>query len=173
MKFDGFGPGTYYLGDPCYVLNNHIYYNVWGNEHNYEEGIITVVHEGQEHCFAVARTCYGDGEYLDQNRKGYPVDSGTIALIPFALWEKGLTATDIVEKFLGNVLKAKDSVVFSAEDGVFEVLVDKEKIMIDTKQEELVLEDEDFDDEDFEEDEENYYDDDEDEEDMGDDDQDW
>ena len=69
MKIEAnFGPGTYFLGDPCYAMTRDYYDGEWGDKHDYQEGDYSPV-------FAVHRTRYGDGEYYDQYGHSYPVDN--------------------------------------------------------------------------------------------------
>jgi len=116
-----FGPGVYFLGDPCYVLNKSMY-ETWGSVHNYDNGKIDI--EGSS-SFVVARTVYGDGEYRDSLGFNYPVDSGCISLIPESMWMKTVSRDTIKELKIGSVLDVKKEVIFTAENGNFNILVDE------------------------------------------------
>lgn len=75
------------VSDPCYVLSDKVYKEIWGNEHQYEDGVI-------EDIMMVHSTIIGDGCYPSkvitfspefessvQRNVFFPVDSGTIAVI--------------------------------------------------------------------------------------------
>ena len=76
----------FYIGDVCYALSDDIYDNVWGEKHNYNEGLIEVPERG---CgFAVGSTYNGDGKYRGSNSFRYPVDAGVIGIVPLELVEQ-------------------------------------------------------------------------------------
>ena len=75
-------PGTYYVGDLCYVMHPQwkevcdLMFATDGNgvldgEFNLANGV----------RFAVSSTAYGDGTYFDQQDRQYPVDAGLIGCI--------------------------------------------------------------------------------------------
>jgi hypothetical protein len=81
----------FYIGDPCYVLPDEIYYDIWGDKHNFSQGEIKI--PSQNTSFSVVPTVVGDGvftgnyfvnRYLDSTNV-FGVDSGTIAIIPIEL----------------------------------------------------------------------------------------
>lgn len=76
--------GKYYVGDPCYVLN----------ETQYDE-FLNLVHCGRPggmiegefnfasgQRFAIYNTYHGDGQYDGSNGFKYPVDAGCLSVIP-------------------------------------------------------------------------------------------
>jgi hypothetical protein len=129
-----FGPGKYYLGDICYVLQDAIYKIIWGKKYNYEEGQFTLTDDGIGECiesFAVASTAYGDGEYVDLQGRKYPVDAGVIGIVPALMWK--ITEELIKKNALGTVLDIKQHLIFEAEGGIFTITADDEKIVIDTE----------------------------------------
>lgn len=75
-------PGTYYIGDPCYIFNQS-----WSEilkDHNYfnnESNIFNI--KGYE-C-AVGSTAYGDGSYYDNDGNMYYVDAGLIGILPIEI----------------------------------------------------------------------------------------
>ena len=73
-------PGTYYVGDPCYVVPGEKWdefcRQLWG-----DAAVITI--DGLE-CLAYP-TQYGDGVYLGSDGFEYGVDAGLIGLVPLAL----------------------------------------------------------------------------------------
>jgi hypothetical protein len=97
-------------------------YETWGSVHNYDNGKIDI--EGSS-SFVVARTVYGDGEYRDSLGFNYPVDSGCISLIPESMWMKTVSRDTIKELKIGSVLDVKKEVIFTAENGNFNILVDE------------------------------------------------
>ena len=64
-------------------------------------------------------TAYGDGVYYDGNGREYPVDSGTIALIPWSMCAQ-LESYDDADK-QGRVLDCASSVIWTSDAGVFRV----------------------------------------------------
>lgn len=91
--------GLIYVGDPCYIMNKD-FYNEWINKYEAEDGKFEI-----NNChFAVFGTKHGDGIYYAKGPiKKYgdiPVDSGTIASVPYELWseEAKNRIKDIVKK---------------------------------------------------------------------------
>ena len=80
--------GSFYVGDPCYVLPDEIYHGIWGDKYNFEDGLI----ETPEGNWLVHGTAYGDGYY-----DGYPVDSGTLSVIPAELIAEDLASPQLVK----------------------------------------------------------------------------
>jgi hypothetical protein len=73
-------PGTYYVGDLCYVMHNE-----WDEFCELTTDGMTCL-EGEFQLadgrrFATFSTMYGDGEYYDQYGYAYPVDAGLIGCI--------------------------------------------------------------------------------------------
>src|SRR5574343_1456005 len=73
--------GTYYIGDPCYVLHNE-----WGeicdvicSREFKERDWVLVLADGRK--VAMAHTEYGDGEYWDREGNAYGVDAGLLGAI--------------------------------------------------------------------------------------------
>jgi hypothetical protein len=73
-------PGTYYIGDLCYVMHGEwdefckltiVGDKVLDGEFNLADG----------RRFATFTTAWGDGNYFDQNGKSYDVDAGLIGCI--------------------------------------------------------------------------------------------
>lgn len=112
----------FYIGDICYVLNDEIYYGIWGAA-GFEDGIYQVPERGCR--FAVAGTAYGDGEFEDTQLRQYGVDAGVIGLVPAELIDK--------ETRGGHYFEGPGRAVFSAEGGCFEITLPiGETIYIDT-----------------------------------------
>lgn len=75
-------PGTYYVGDLCYVMHpqwkevcNLMFATDGGGVLNGEFNLANGVR------FAVSSTAYGDGTYQDRQGRNYPVDAGLIGCI--------------------------------------------------------------------------------------------
>ena len=114
--------GEYWVGDPCYVLSDDIYDNIWGKKYNYRDGLIDC---GNGLSFDVHRTAWGDGCYEGSNGFYYGVDSGTLAVIP-----KELVAKKDGEQF-GTYHKSTNGEI-EYENGVFHIEFDNEILEIDT-----------------------------------------
>ena len=69
--------GKYWVGDPCYVVRDEEWYDVCDHS---DLDTPAKISNGITFCF---NTQYGDGEYVDQHKRRYPVDSGTIGLTSF------------------------------------------------------------------------------------------
>lgn len=105
-------PNKYYIGDPCYVLSDHVYDNVFGPL--YKPG----VYEHNGHTFAISPTSYGDGLYRDNGKRLYYVDSGTLSIIPYDLCEKEMDNNE--KNRLGKVFTFTNEVKVKMSKGVFE-----------------------------------------------------
>lgn len=73
-------PGTYYVGDLCYVMNDS-----WNelcemtcDEHTVLDGGFRLK-DGRE--FVIFTTAWGDGTYRDKEGRAYPVDAGLIGCV--------------------------------------------------------------------------------------------
>jgi len=73
-------PGTYYVGDLCYVMHNEWdeFCELTTKGMRCLEGEFQLA-DGRR--FATFSTMYGDGEYYDQYGNAYPVDAGLIGCI--------------------------------------------------------------------------------------------
>lgn len=96
-----FKAGTYYVGDPCYVIDADKWQEFlepyWNGEGEFEfEGLRV----------AAYRTMYGDGVYFDQEGNQYGVDAGMIGVIPMELVTKR-TPVEIQRKKLGMFIEFK------------------------------------------------------------------
>lgn len=121
-----FPPGVYYVGDPCYVLSDDIYDTWWGEKTGYASGVI----ETPKGTFLVANTEYGDGTYRDEDGTRYPVDSGTLALVPWDMCDTMETHQDVSGD--GRVVTFQHRGCFRCEDGIFEIGDGETDITIDT-----------------------------------------
>ncbi len=125
--------GKFYIGDPCYVLSDDIYYGVWDDKYNFKDGQI-YCEDGL--AFIVHGTAWGDGEYDGTNGKSYGVDSGTLAVIPIELVSK----EDGLE--YGSV-ETSNAAELEYEDGLFKFKFDDHTVEVDTDPSEMYDSDED------------------------------
>ena len=81
----------FFIGDICYILRKDVYDEVWGDQHNYQDGCFEVdsvySKTGEPAKFAVADTMYGDGDYDSTSGASYPVDAGVLGIVPAELFE--------------------------------------------------------------------------------------
>lgn len=97
-----------YVGDLCYVLDDSVYYGIWGKA-NYKNGSYVDSTTGLE--FAMVNTCYGDGDYYDNDGYGYSVDAGIIGICDTGLCTKGSG------DYYGRLLQVKGEVTIEYENG--------------------------------------------------------
>ena len=75
-------PGTYYVGDLCYVMHpqwKEVCNLMFASDGNYVlDGEFKLANGVR---FALHSTAYGDGTYQDQEGRSYPVDAGLIGCI--------------------------------------------------------------------------------------------
>ena len=153
----------FYIGDISYVLSDEVYHDVWGNQNSYQDGKIQV----GSYAFAVDRTAYGDGYYLDNNGGEYSVDAGVIGCVPFELidmdklhenYDLGANLIDVLNDF-GLFVEGSQAEFKTDDEGVFTITIDNQiTIIIDTNYEEGYEEDdEDSEEYDEQDDEEEYF----------------
>lgn len=117
----------FYIGDPCYVLPDEIYDEIWGDKYNFKDGKIVI----EDNAFIVHGTAYGDGEYFDGKGIAYGVDSGTLAIIPIELIKETEIEPNEGEYEYGRIVFGnKGSLEYV--DGVFTFKVDAKEVVIDT-----------------------------------------
>ena len=112
----------FYIGDICYVLNEDLYQNIWGDKYGFKDGII----DFGINQVLVHGTAYGDGCYCDNEGNMYGVDAGVIGVVPEELidWdkiEKDYGSKSKICEF-GNVVTAQEAEL-SYEDGTFYINV--------------------------------------------------
>ena len=164
-------PKGVYIGDPCYILPDTVYYGVWEDQYEFEEGVIRT--KGGKFVMFVSGTSFGDGVYEGKaeiqkgsereiNKCDLPVDAGVIAIVNMEFaksdWKSDSLFDDnclIVEEPVSGVECETD------EDGSFEFRFNTKnaKYRVDTytgeyyEDEEYVAEDDYDDDDDLDEDE--------------------
>lgn len=75
--------GTYYVGDPCYVLSERFGYS-WNDvleKTEYFESSWSGIYEYNGVKMFVSSTAYGDGTYRDSEGRSYDVDAGLLCCI--------------------------------------------------------------------------------------------
>lgn len=108
--------GSYYIGDPCYVIRDKDWEKVCDVLSN-TSGVLNVL----SLPFFMAGTAYGDGTYQDNDQNEYPVDSGTLGAVPVEL-------IDIVDPD-ATIKKFPNGLFIQYENGIFQF----GDIYIDTK----------------------------------------
>lgn len=73
-----------FVGDICYALDDRIYYDVWGKEMEWEDGI---VRDNDKVCSVVVSTQNGDGCYCDDQGNDFGVDAGNIGVTSSYYWD--------------------------------------------------------------------------------------
>lgn len=95
-----FKPGTYYIGDLCYVMDNwEEVCDLMISDETCLEGHFNLKNGVR---FAIFGTEHGDGSYPDDGGNMYAVDSGTIGCI--ALEDIDATMEQIESKGLGHIV---------------------------------------------------------------------
>jgi len=74
-------PGKYYIGDPCYVLDDDAWDRVLELSSCFEDGKPVPF---DDHMIWAHHTMYGDGAYYDQNGNEFGVDSGCLGAVPLS-----------------------------------------------------------------------------------------
>lgn len=79
-------PGTYYIGDLCYVLSDKVYDTIFGDLGGYDSGLYQK--KGSSDFFLVDGTAFGDGLYKSSDMKEFAVDAGILGIAPMSLVAK-------------------------------------------------------------------------------------
>ena len=119
-----------YVGDPCYVVYDDVYDDIWGDKYDYGNGVI----KSPKGDFVVHGTYFGDGCYGFGYR--FPVDSGTIAIVPGELIDENKVAQyDGGIDSLGHFFNTSNWAAMSYREGTFKIdLNNKDSFLIDTKE---------------------------------------
>lgn len=103
-----FGPGIYFIGDPCYALKNELY-DKWVNETDGEVG--------NYDYFAVGNTAYGDGTYEDTfSRYEFSVDAGIIGVVNM---NYSIEQNELNLHKLGKIINISKELIFEYDDEEF------------------------------------------------------
>ena len=139
--------GTYYIGDPCYILDK-VTYDWFLDYTGFFQDVSKMI--TYNHPFVILPTYHGDGACSDLERRDYAVDSGTLGCIPESL----VISDEIFERKLnrGDFYKIKFDEDFYC--GEFQGVLKFGHIVIDTDPEvEDEISWEDYDSESWEQDE--------------------
>jgi hypothetical protein len=118
-----FPKGKYFIGDLCYALDDATYEEVV----IYNKDVPFAVYSG---------TAYGDGSYYSKEFNfSFPVDAGIIGIAKYSKCSK-LNENPIWAKKAGVIVKANESIIFEAENGIFTITIDSKEFIINTKDEE-------------------------------------
>lgn len=106
--------GKYYLGDPSYVLDEDLYYEVLGDKHNFESGKYDL--KNDDTYMVLHNTHNGDGTFYDTKNRKYKVESGMIGLVPNKLINED--KLDSAKK-MGKIYNFPNKVKFFYDAGIF------------------------------------------------------
>lgn len=118
-------PGTYYIGDICYFLQEPIYDRIFGGQ-GYESGLYT--RKTDNAFFMVDGTAYGDGEYEGSDGFGYGVDAGIIGIA-----SRVLGPEEDANVYGGKLHTFKDPVEIKFANGIFRFKSHSKYLIIDTQ----------------------------------------
>ena len=106
--------GTYYLGDPSYVIDEDLYYDVLGDKYNFESGKYDLKNE--DTYLVIHNTHNGDGTFLDTKQRKYKIESGMIGLVP----KKMINEEKLeIAKKNGKIFNFPNKVKFFYDAGIF------------------------------------------------------
>jgi hypothetical protein len=135
-------PGTYYIGDLCYVLGDSwIYKKAW----DAIDYAVPAFFRSDSGCIVIDRTAHGDGCYSDIDNRFYSVDAGVISIVSIELIENHLkylrtlhnrnTTKPYTMKRLtdgGHVFTFQEEVTINFSKGLFRVWSGDTRVWIDT-----------------------------------------
>jgi hypothetical protein len=106
-------PGTYYIGDLCYVLGDSWdeFCSITIDDHDCLNGGFRFK-DGRE--FVTFQTMYGDGTYHDKEGRSYPVDAGLIGCV--RVEDMDIDVMDVCDD--GNIIKFDKPFVCERVGGV-------------------------------------------------------
>lgn len=105
---NSFEPGTYWVGDLCYVLQADEWDELMIQTSLAEEAVAEIRGFKVGYC----GTAFGDGVYMDEERNLYPVDSGSIGIMPL---EKIKVSNKIMQ--LGRIIQMPESFSIENQNG--------------------------------------------------------
>ena len=120
-------PDKYYLGDPSYVLNNILYYEILGDIYHFKNGKYDLLNNDK--FIVMHNTSNGDGIYYDTKNRRYSVESGLIALVPVTLIDNENISN--AKKF-GSIFNFEKIIEFTYHKGFFTIKSGKYIIEINT-----------------------------------------
>lgn len=108
--------GIYYVGDLCYVIRDDDWDEVCSITTTRTECLHGEFALSDGRKFAMYGTYWGDGEYSDQQKRRYLVDSGTIGCVLMS------DLDDIADTHGGQVIEFKEDFYTSrSDDGVIKI----------------------------------------------------
>lgn len=107
-------PGTYYIGDLCYVFNHEKWDKICDCLFSQKEGTILFELDGMK--FYNMSTAYGDGTYMDNKGRSYPVDSATIGCVNVSHIDEDKKPKDEKDP-CGHLITFTEPFECSVEDG--------------------------------------------------------
>lgn len=116
--------GTYFIGDPCYCIEDHNKWMALLEACDYYQGGNVFVYNGM--TLFGSGTMYGDGEYSDQEGNSYSVDAGLIGATPVQMVDEKYD-TKMMNR-LGRFVTFEEPVSCYEVDGVIHI----GNIVIDT-----------------------------------------
>jgi hypothetical protein len=128
--------GEYYIGDPCYI-----FYNSWDDILGVTGMFDNDISKYKGFRFFVGQTAYGDGMYLDNYGKEYPVDAGLIGILDIEMLRIDNRIQKEEIKEFGNIVSFDKEFLCIIEEGYFKF----GNIEIETNWED----DDEYDDEDY------------------------
>lgn len=114
--------GTYYIGDPCYVIEDK---DLWEKCLASSEFFRTINHATiNDITFYASSTGVGDGLFEDEIGNHYPVDSGLLSIIPIQIYMNLSVCSDESEainilKRYGTVITTKEEIFVELDYGTF------------------------------------------------------
>lgn len=105
---NNFEPGTYWIGDLCYVLQADEWDDLMIQTSLAEEAVVEIRGFKVGYC----GTAFGDGVYMDEERNLYPVDSGSIGIVPL----ERVKVSDKILK-LGRTIQIPESFSIENQNG--------------------------------------------------------
>lgn len=114
-------PGTYYIGDPCYIIKDEYWSEfcdiLFANEETKSTYKLLNNFNIQETEILVGSTFYGDGFYKsDCCQISIPVDAGLIALVKI---EGNAIDKNKLKNYAYNILKFDDYFESNLREGIF------------------------------------------------------
>jgi hypothetical protein len=106
-----FSKGTYYIGDPCYVVSDDNWDKLLDNTDFFQNEDQS--YKGYQ--ILAGDTAYGDGTYTDNYRREYGVDAGLIGIFPIEAVDNKYGN---VEE-LGSIVEFEEDFVVEINNGVF------------------------------------------------------
>ena len=100
MTIIAFDPGTYWIGDLCYVISEDTWQNKICPAFENEGSVDTVLVAIPNGIAFLGNTEYGDGTYNGSNGFKYSVDSGTIGIVHKAAMKEELDSSVLSGTFI-------------------------------------------------------------------------